>query len=137
MKTGKGFTLIELIIAIAVIGILLRIGFPAYTDYMKRGKVAEGISALSDGRVKMEQYFQDYKSYAQVLPAPVPPVPAATPNFTYATSNLTTTTYTLTATGIGSMAGFSYTINETNTKASNTPWGNNATCWVVKKGGAC
>ena len=131
MRTNKGFTLIELIITVAVIGILLVVGLPAYTDHVKRGKLAEGISALSDGRVKMEQFFQDNRTYIGG------PAPAATPNFTYAASNLSATTYTITATGLGNLAGFVYTINEANTKASNTPWGNNATCWVVKKGGAC
>jgi type IV pilus assembly protein PilE len=131
MTTKKGFTLIELIIAIAVIGILLAVGLPAYTDSVKRGKLAEGTSTLSDGRVKMEQFFQDNRTYVGG------PSPAATTNFTYATSNLTTTTYKITATGTGSVAGFVYTINEANTKASTTPWGNNAACWVVKKGGAC
>jgi type IV pilus assembly protein PilE len=131
VKRKKGFTLIELMITVAVIGILLKVALPAYTDYVKRGKLVEGTSAISDGRVKMEQFFQDNRTYV------AGPAPANTTNFTYAASNLTATTYTITATGIGSLVGFVYTINETNTKASNTPWGNNATCWVNKKGGAC
>ena len=131
MRIRNGFTLIELMNAVAVIGILIGLALPAYTDYVKRGKLVEGTSALSDGRVKMEQFFQDNRTYVGG------PSPANTANFTYASSNLTATTYTLTATGIGSMAGFSYTINEANAKASNTPWGSNGTCWVSKKGGAC
>jgi type IV pilus assembly protein PilE len=131
MKTENGFTLIELMITVAVIGILLKIALPAYTDYVKRGKLVEGTSTLSDGRVKMEQFFQDNRTYVGG------PTPANTTNFTYATSNLALTTYTITASGIGSLLGFSYTINETNTKASTTPWGNSTTCWVNKKGGAC
>ena len=131
MTTRKGFTLIELMIAIAVIGILLGVALPAYTEYATRGKLVEGTSALSDGRVKMEQFFQDNRTYAGGT------APANTANFTYAPSNLSATTYTITATGIGSLSVFSYTINETNTKTSNTPWGNSATCWVVRKGGAC
>jgi type IV pilus assembly protein PilE len=131
MKTRKGFTLIELLIVIAVIGILGAVAIPSYTDYVKRGKLVEGTSALSDGRVKMEQFFQDNRTYV------AGPVPAATTNFTYAPSNLTTTTYTITATGRGSVAGFVYTITEGNIKGSTTPWGNNAACWVMKKGGVC
>ena len=131
MKARKGFTLIELLIVVAVIAILGSVAVPAYTDYVKRGKVAEGTSALSDGRVKMEQFFQDNRTYFGG------PAPVNTTNFNYAASNLTPTTYTITATGTGSLAGFAYTINEANTKASTTPWGNNIACWVVKKGGAC
>jgi type IV pilus assembly protein PilE len=135
MKAQNGFTLIELMIVVAVIGILAGVAIPAYTDYVIRGKLIEGTSALSDGRVKMEQYFQDNRTYVGG------PAPASTTNFTYAVGNLKpvtgTETYTVTATGIGSLSAYSYTINETNTKTSNTPWGNSTTCWVVKKGGVC
>ncbi len=130
-KAEAGFTLIELMIAVVVVGILASIGIPAYTDYVTRGKLPEATSALSDGRVKMEQFFQDNRTYAGG------PCPAATTNFGFACSNLTTTTYTITATGKNNLSAFSYTINETNTKTSATPWGNSATCWVMKKGGAC
>lgn len=131
MKTQQGFTLVELMVTVAVIGILAAIGIPAYNDYVTRGKLVEATSALSDGRVKMEQFFQDNRTYVGG------PAPAATANFTYAASNLATTTYTITATGTGSLAAFSYTINQANTKTSTTPWGNSATCWVRNKGGAC
>lgn len=131
MKTKNGFTLIELMIVVVVIGILAGVAVPLYTDYVTRGKLIEGTSALSDARVKMEQYFQDNRTYLGGT------APANTTNFTYAPGNLSTTTYTITATGIGSLSAFSYTINEANTKTSNTPWGNSTTCWVVKKGGQC
>src|SRR5471030_888011 len=158
MKIEKGFTLIELMITVAVIGILLKIALPAYTDYVKRGKLVEGTSTLSDGRVKMEQYFQDNRTYgplslaltaADGCPSTLP-IPAATANFTYACSYVPaptyiapTNNYTITATctgslsAIGALPAFSYTINETNTKASTTPLGNSTTCWVNKKGGLC
>jgi type IV pilus assembly protein PilE len=131
MKTQRGFTLIELMIVVVVIGILASIGIPAYGDYVTRGKLVEGTSALSDGRVKMEQYFQDNRTYVGGI------APADTTNFTYAPSHLSATTYTITATGKGNLSAYSYTINETNTKASNTPWGNSTTCWIMKKGDAC
>lgn len=131
MKTQQGFTLIELMIVVVVIAILSAVAIPAYTEHVTRGKLVEGTSALSDARVKMEQFFQDNRTYAGG------PAPASTTNFTFAPSNLSATTYTVTATGIGSLSAFSYTIDQANTKTSITPWGNSATCWVVKKGGEC
>jgi len=138
MKTQKGFTLIELMIVVVVIGILASIGIPSYNDYVTRGKLVEATSALSDGRVKMEQFFQDNRTYDAGGGATCPPaIPAATTNFTYACSGLTAAAYTITATGTGGLAAFSYTINETNAKTSATPWGNSGSCWVTNKGGAC
>ena len=131
MKYAKGFTLIELMIVVAVIAILAGIGLPAYGDYVKRGKLVEASSQLSDGRVKMEQFFQDSRTYVGG------PCPALTKYFTFSCTGLTTTTYTLIATGTGTVAGFNYSIDQLNAKTSNTPWGNGASCWVMRKGEAC
>jgi len=130
MKAQRGFTLIEVMIVVVVIGILTAVAFPSYQEYVIRGKIPEGLSALSDGRVKMEQYFQDNRTYLNG------PKPADTTNFTYAAVG-DATTYTITATGRVGLAGFSYTINQDNTKGSATTWGNQAACWVVRKGGGC
>jgi len=135
MKMQKGFTLIELMVVVVVIGILASIGIPSYNDYVTRGKLVEGTSALSDGRVKMEQFFQDNRTYAGGT------CPAATTNFTYACSNLSVTTYLITATGVGNLSDFSYTIDQANAKqttALKTGWGTvPANCWIMKKGDAC
>ena len=131
MKRTKGFTLIELMIAVVAVAILSAIAVPSYLDYVTRGKLIEVAAALPDARVKMEQFFQDNRTYVGG------PAPAATANFTFAASNLSTTTYTITATGIGSLSAYIYTINESNTKTSDTPWGASTSCWVIKKGGGC
>lgn len=137
MKTQKGFTLVELMIVVVVIGILASIGIPAYNDYVTRGKLVEGTSTLSDARVKMEQFFQDNRTYDAGGGTTCPPaIPTETTNFTYACSNLTATTYIVTATGKGNLSAFGYSINQANTKSSNTPWGSGA-CWITKKGDAC
>lgn len=131
MSKQRGFTLVELLVVIAVIGILASVAIPSYSNYSIRGKLMEATSALSDARIKMEQFYQDNRTYIGGT------CPAATTNFTYACSNLTSTTYTITATGKSNLSTYSYTINESNVKASNTPWGNSTTCWVTNKGGGC
>ncbi len=132
MKHVKGFTLIEVLVVVAIIGILATVALPAYNDYVTRGKLTEASTQLADGRVKMEQYFQDNRTYIGG------PCPAATRFFNLNCVTPTATTYTITATGIATpLNTFSYTINETNTKTSATPWGNSATCWVMNKGARC
>jgi len=59
MKTmQKGFTLIELMIVVAIIGILAAIALPAYQDYTVRAKVSEVILAASSGKVPVAEFFQ-------------------------------------------------------------------------------
>jgi type IV pilus assembly protein PilE len=59
----RGFTLIELMIVVAIIGILAAIALPSYNDYIRRGQIAEAFGQLADFRTKMEQYYQDNRNY--------------------------------------------------------------------------
>jgi type IV pilus assembly protein PilE len=137
MKTRmqKGFTLIEVMITVTIVGILSAVAYPSYRDYVIRGQLAEGTSTLADMRVKLEQSFQDNRSYDN---APICNAQKPTPkNFTV-TCATTPTTYTVTATGSGPTAGFAYTIDQQNVRATTavkTGWGSpNPTCWLIRKG---
>ena len=134
----KGFTLLELMIVVTIVGILASIALPAYTDYVKRGNITEATSNLATKRTQLEQFFQDNKTY----------VGAAACNndtttgsyFDFSCTVQTADTYTLAATGKGSMAGFTFTIDQDNAKATTTVpsgWATNAGCWVRAKGGVC
>lgn len=56
MRTEKGFTLIELMIVVAIIGILAAVAIPAYTDYLKRAQVSEGVNLLGGLKTPTEEY---------------------------------------------------------------------------------
>lgn len=128
----RGFTLIELMIVVAIVAILAAVALPAYQDYVRRGLIQEGTAALAQGRVTMEQWFQDNRSYAGAT------CPTNSKNFNFTGCDAATaTTYTLTATGKGLVTGFSYTINQSNVRTSTTNWGNGATCWIMRKGDSC
>ncbi len=60
---NRGFTLIELMIVVAIVAILAAVAFPSYTDYLRRGQIPEAFTNLSDYRIKMEQYYQDNRNY--------------------------------------------------------------------------
>lgn len=144
MKTSSGFTLVELMVVVVIIGILAAIAMPNYTDYVIRGKVPDAASGLSNKVVTMEQYFQDNRTYAG---APVCTTDSTTSKFFDfgCPAAATVNTFTLQATGKSSMAGFTFTVNQAGAKTTAivapapANWRTAATqaCWLTSQGGAC
>ena len=63
MKKQQGFTLIELMIVVAIIGILAAIAIPAYQDYTIRAQVSEGLNLSGGAKAAVTEYFQDQGAF--------------------------------------------------------------------------
>lgn len=136
----QGFTLIELMITVAIVAILASIAVPAYSDYVRRGQLSDATTALADLRVRMEQFYQDNRTYTGAGCSAACGAPCANTQFfgyTCATANAGQT-FTMTAAGAGGLTtGFTYTVNEQNTRTTESfysGWG--AVPADAKAGGA-
>jgi type IV pilus assembly protein PilE len=139
-RRSRGFTLIEVMIVVGIIAILSAIALPSYRDYILRGQIVDATTGLASLRARMEQYFQDNRTYADVGTF-VAPCSATFGSFTVScTGARNATAYTLQAVGSGSTTGFTFTVNQADTRATTAApsgWGTCATRWIVKKGTPC
>ena len=113
-----GFTLIEAMAAVAVLGILAAIGVPNYSRYVTRGYLVDAGNALSDYRVRLEHFYQDHRTYAKAGACGLA-APTGLADFVIACGVLAEgQAFTATATGAGTTAGFVYTIDQANVRAT-------------------
>jgi type IV pilus assembly protein PilE len=144
---SQGFTLIEVMITVAIVAILSAVAYPSYRDYIVRGQLVDATTALSTYRADMERHFQDNRSFATVgsFTTPCAAGTAASRtvgNFVIDCSAVAAETYTLRATGSGPVNGFVYTVTHQDVRATTAvPSGSGyATCatrWILKKGQSC
>lgn len=143
---SHGFTLIELMIVVAIVAILAAVALPSYRDYIVRGHLADASNGLALMRAQMERHYQDNRSYATVGTFTTPcastdAAPRTFNNFVVTCSvTPTATAFTLAATGGGPVAGFTFTINQTDVRATTaapTGWTTCTTKWLLKKGATC
>ena len=138
----RGFTLIELMITVAIVGILATVAIPAYVDYVKRGKLTEAFNGLTSCSMALTQFYQDNRSFATASlgPQATDQCPLSGTNFAYSLPTKTPTGFTLVATGnTGSpVAGFVFTLDNIGTHATTaapTGWMTSTTCWTSSRSG--
>ncbi len=145
-RLHRGFTLIEVMIVVAILAILAAVALPAYNDYILRGRVTNAVTGLGGMESRMEQYFQDKRTYVGACaPATAAPLPEATAHFTFACfPNVPVGGYTLTATGSGAVTGLVYSmvysggVLTKSTTSVPTGWTlPSGSCWALKKDGSC
>jgi type IV pilus assembly protein PilE len=150
----KGFTLIELMVVVAVVAVLASIALPAYTDYIRRSKIQEASATLLAMRVQMEQFYQDNRQYTTLGTILSPCDPLRYPTLKYYVIDCPTyqlQDYMIRATGgtagDATLVGLVMTINAANARATLTVTAGsamdqagyigNGACWVTRKGGLC
>jgi type IV pilus assembly protein PilE len=139
----KGFTLIEIMIVVAIIGILAAIAIPQYQDYVLRANIQEATATISDFRTRMEQSYQDNRTYAGAAGpagcALADPAPTARWNFACTLPVAGGQFFLVTAQGTSTMSLFAYTIDQANVRATpalKPSWGTASTTrWITSKGG--
>ena len=133
LSPRRGFTLIELMVAVAVAAILAAVALPSYTAYVQRARVPPALDALGAYYTRMEQRYQDVGNYANGADCAVA-LPAAGDFAVTCALTDAGQGFTATATGNGKLDGYVYSINHQGVRATvshpkGTPAGN---CWSTR-----
>lgn len=145
-RTARGFTLIEVMITVAIVAILAMVALPSYREYVVRGQLANATNGLATIRAQMERHFQDNRTYATsgtfVTPcASTDATPRTFGSFVVSCSGTPSgTAFTLQAVGSGNTNGFTFTITEADVRATSAAPSGYNTCtskWLLKKGETC
>jgi prepilin-type N-terminal cleavage/methylation domain-containing protein len=142
---SKGFTLIELMIVVAIVAILTTIAYPNYRDYLIRGQLTEATTGLAAVRANMERYFQDNRAYVAVGAFTPPCTAAQVPYGRFLISCASTAVppaFTATAVGAAApLSGFTFTVDQDGTQQTLVapPAPSSFTgcpnAWITKTGG--
>ncbi len=113
----NGFTLVELMVVVAIIGILSGIAYPSYTSYVMEARRGEAVAELARLQMEQEKWRASNTTYANTAQL-------GSPTLTYYTLAVTANTaasYTLTATATGAQTGDTGCTTLTVTNSTRTP----------------
>ena len=124
----RGFTLIELMVVLAILAIIMAVAIPAYQSQVRHSRRTEALQGLSNCELQQERWRADHPQFGTDVEVPCP---APSAYYTVALSNRTATTFTYTATATGDQtkdtqdgkACSSLTIDQNRTKGANVE------CW--------
>lgn len=130
MKENKGFTLIEVMITVVIIGILASVAYPSYTQYVIKSARSEGVAAVMRVANLQEQYYLDHRTYTtDMTKLGLDKSPFITEHGHYRVSSSGTITTTVTATAVGIQASRDETVCPTITLTSDGIKGPSEECW--------
>ena len=141
-RRAPGFTLIEVMIVVAIIGILAAIALPQYNEFVQRSRITDATNAMNDFRTRMEQFYQDNRTYVAGGNCGVPdPAVTSSSSFQLTCTGATNTAYQLDAAGLASkgMGAFAYRLTVAaggvtrSTQSAPAGWTTPANCWAIRK----
>lgn len=134
IRSSRGFTLVEILIVVAIVGILAAIALPAYTSYIAKGKRAEARSALLEGAQYLERQYSATNQYSDsTFPARLQTAPpgaaGASVNYNITVTVANNTSYTMTAAPVAADACGSLVLTHTGAKSRTGTELTDAECW--------
>jgi type IV pilus assembly protein PilE len=137
---ARGFTLVEVIVVVAIIGILAAIAVPSYNEYVRRSQRAEARTVLLEAAQFMQRFYSAHDRYdatrdgtGVALPAALQKAPASGgTRYAISLAAVSTTAYTLQAAPTGSMSGDkcgTFTLTSVGRKDVKEATASAAECW--------